>query len=252
MTDERIDMADYSTAYADQYARGTFETQLVTIRRRWVAEALSRYAHRRVLEIGCGLEPLFDHVTGWDEFVVVEPSAPFVARARELSAGREGIRIVHGFFGDEHAELAQFRPDFIAVSSLLHEVPDPHALLSAVHNAMADDTVTHFNVPNMRSFHRLLAVEMGLMRDVFEPSDMERRFQRRTRYDLASLRAIVEGAGFRVVRSGTYFVKPFTHAQMQAMMAGGIIDQRVLDGLDAMTRHLPDMGAEAFVDVMRR
>jgi SAM-dependent methyltransferase len=251
MTGDATDMEDYSARYLHQYQERSFETTLVAIRRAQVIDAMRRYPHGHVLEIGCGLEPLFQHVDGWERFSIVEPSEMFVENARRIAGGREGIEVIQGLFGRSLSELAGLKPDFIAVSSLLHEVPDAQELLAAVRDVTTGDAVAHFNVPNMRSFHRLLAMEMGLIADVFEPSEMELRFQRRTRYDLSSLVAIVEAAGFRVLRSGTYFMKPFTHAQMQAAVEGGIIDQRVIDGLAAVSRHFPGMGAEAFVDVVR-
>lgn len=250
MTPDSINMQDYSEKYAEQYESGSFETALVAIRRAQVLEAMARHPHRRVLEVGCGLEPLFTFADGWETFTIVEPSSEFVAHARALAAGRHDVRIVHGFLEDAAEDIAAVAPDFIAVSSLLHEVPDAHTLLRGVRAAAGPDTVMHFNVPNMRSFHRLLAREMGLITDVFEPSEMELRFQRQRRFDLDTLVALVQSEGFRVVRSGSYFVKPFTHSQMQRMLDDGIIDDRVLRGLEGMTRHLPGMGCEIFVDVV--
>ncbi len=250
MTGEpRVDMTDYSAQYLRQYDQQSFETVLVGIRRAEVLRALARHPHARVLEIGCGLEPLFTFAEGWDAFTVVEPSEEFVRHARELANDRRGVRVLQGFFEDVQPELGAGAFDLIVVSSLLHEVPDPRALLRAIHGVCGPETVVHLNVPNMRSFHRLLAYEMGLIASIFEPSEIERRFQRHTRYDLPGLVALVEAEGFRVLESGTYFVKPFTHAQMEAMLSRGIIDARVIDGLGRMTRHLPGMGCEMYVDL---
>lgn len=247
-----IDIDDYSAKYAEQYQRGGFETVLVAVRRREVLSAISRYPHRRVLEIGCGLEPLFTSCDGWEQFTVVEPSTEFATRARSLAADRPNVRVVQAFFEDAAAELPPTPPDFVAVSSLLHEVEDPRRLLRAICAVCAADTVVHINVPNVRSFHRLLALEMGLIADLFEKSELEQRFQRHTRFDAYTLTRMVQEEGFSVRQTGSYFVKPFTHAQMQAMLDAGIIDDQVIHGLSAMTTHLPDMGAEIFVDVQRR
>lgn len=244
-----VDMADYSAQYLAQYAAGDFETVLVAVRRAEVLASLARYPHRHVLEVGCGLEPLFTHADDWGAFTVVEPSAEFVERARALAAGRGGVRVVQGFFEEVQPRLVGPPPDFVVVSSLLHEVSDPGALLAALRAASGPGTVVHLNVPNMRSFHRLLALEMGVIDDLFEPSALERRFQRRTRYDAAALRGAVEAAGFRVLREGSYFVKPFTHAQMTALRDAGVLDARMLRGLGRMVRHLPGMGCEIYVEL---
>jgi hypothetical protein len=88
-----------------------------------------------------------------------------------------------------------------------------------------------------------------LIDDLFEQSETEKRFQRRTRFDLPSLLAMVEENGFRVLASGTYFVKPFTHSQMEQLLRHGIIDMRIVDALDRMTAYMPDLGCEMFVEV---
>lgn len=247
-----IDIDDYSAKYAEQYEHGGFETILVAVRRRQVLEAMSRGPHRRVLEVGCGLEPLFTSFEGWDHFTVVEPSPEFANRAKVLAAGRDDVRVVQAFFEDAAAELPSEPPDFVAVSSLLHEVQDPRRLLKAIRAVCGPETVVHINVPNVRSFHRLLALEMGLIGDLFAASELERRFQRHTRFDMYALGRMVEEEGFAVQRSGSYFVKPFTHAQMQAMLNAKIIDVKVIEGLAAMSAHLPEMGSEIFVDARRR
>jgi hypothetical protein len=248
---DRIDMASYSAEYASQYASRAFETVLVRIRQEQVLDAMARYPHARILEVGCGLDPLFTRVPQCESFTVVEPSSEFAQHARALAAGRADVHVVAAFLEDVVSELAALAPDFIAVSSLLHEVRDVHGLLAALRTIATPRTVLHFNVPNVRSFHRLLAAEMGLIQDVFEPSPMERRFQRQRRFDARTLADLLEAEGFRVCRAGSYFIKPFTHAQMQAMLEGGIIDDRVVRGLQAMSRHFPDLGCEIFADAIR-
>lgn len=246
-----FDLDDYESQYAAHYSRPSFETTIVRLRRERVLKSVRSHPHRRVLEVGCGLEPLFLAVEDAERFVVVEPAERFVQIARSHAEGRDGISVIQGFLESEVASLQGEQFDFIVVSSLLHEVQDPDALLAAVRALCGPETVVHLNVPNVYSFHRLLALEMGLITDLFEQSATEARFQRHTRFDRARLLEMLANAGFRVRESGTYFIKPFTHDQMQAMLDAGVVDQRVIDGLDRMVRHLPDMGCEVFADMVR-
>lgn len=240
-----IDIDDYSQKYLVQYAEGTFETVLVAVRRKYILEALSRYPHASILEVGCGMEPLFRFVDD-AAFTIVEPSAEFVRHAREL-AGTRDVTVIEAFL--ENASLAGQRFDFIVVSSLLHEVSDPLSLLAAVRSLCHAETTVHFNVPNVRSFHRLLALEMGLIDDVFEQSETERRFQRHTRFDQARLEELLRANGFRILDLATHFIKPFTHAQMDALLQSGACAPDVINGLDRMTRYLPDMGCDIYANV---
>lgn len=246
MTDIR---SDYSARYIEQYAEAGFETILVGIRREQVLSFLRRSRARRVLEVGCGLEPLFLFWSDFDAMTIVEPSEEFVAAARERAAGDARIDVRAAYLEDVTGELAARRHDAVVVSSLLHEVPDPARLLASVRALCGPETDVHFNVPNVRSFHRLLALEMGLISDVFEQSETEKRFHRHTRFDAERLGRMLTAGGFRIVESGTYFVKPFTHAQMEALLRSGTVDMRLIDGLQRMTRYLPDMGCELFANV---
>jgi SAM-dependent methyltransferase len=242
-----INIKDYSQEYRGQYAEASFETTLVRVRRRYILESLGRYPHGSVLEAGCGLEPLFQFVDD-AAFTIVEPSPEFVRNAR-ATAGKRDVTVIEGFLETAAVSLVGRRFDFIVVSSLLHEVSEPAALLAAVRSLCDAGTTVHFNVPNVRSFHRLLALEMGLIDDLFEQSETERRFQRHTRFDSDSFADMLRDGGFRILDSATYFIKPFTHAQMDALMQSGAFSPAVIDGLDRMTRYMPGMGCEIYANV---
>ena len=247
-----VDMADYSSKYSDQYSNQSFETSLVKIRRRQVLASLLKYGHKYILEIGCGLEPLFPYCGQFQTYTIVEPSEVFAQRARDLAAGTQGIDIIQGYFEEVYDQLP-VKPcfDFIILSSLLHEVEKPIELLQAIWRLCGESTIIHINVPNVFSFHRLLAVEMGIINDIFEQSGTEAKFQRQTRFDKSLLFKMVEDNGFQIISSGTYFVKPFTHEQMEKMLHHGILDTLVIEGLERMIKYMPDLGCEMFVDVKR-
>jgi SAM-dependent methyltransferase len=241
--------SDYDHQYTQQYAEDRFEKVLVEIRRRRVLASILPHEPRRVLEVGCGVEPLFPFYEGFEQHTIVEPSSQFVENARRLADGDPRIEVVEGTLEEQARTLA---PGFdaVVVSSLLHEVPDAGALLRAVRSLCDERTVVHVNVPNVRSFHRLLAVEGGLIEDVFERSEMEQRFGRHDRFDAQALQALLEREGFRPFAAGTYFVKPFTHAQMDVVLASPAFDREsLLRGLDGMIEHMPDLGCELYADV---
>lgn len=247
-----IDLEDYSSKYADQYKKHSFETHLVRARRKQVMESLEKYNHDHVLEIGCGLEPLFLYWDEYKSYVIVEPSEDFAENARKASRGKSNVTIVQAFFEDVYEQLLDETFDFIILSSLLHEVPDPVTLLQAIHQVCNEETVIHINVPNVYSFHRLLALEMGIIDSIYEKSEAEIKFQRNTRFDKESLLGILRQNGFQVLSFGTYFIKPFSNEQMSRIVNEGIADLRVVEGLERMTKYLPDMGCEMFIEVTRK
>lgn len=239
----------YAKRYGAQYEERSFETVLIGVRRRHVLKWLERYGARRVLEVGCGLEPLFGHYEQFDAWGIVEPIAEFASRARERAAGNAAIKIWEGYLEEQTEAIDSERFDFIIVSGLVHEVPDPLRLLSAVHSLCSEATVVHLNVPNALSFHRLLAREMRLIEDVFEPSEMDRAFGHYSRFDRDQFLELLRQAGFRVLEAGTYFIKPFTHDQMDAILRTGVFPPSLIEGLDRMTRYMPEHGCELFANV---
>jgi SAM-dependent methyltransferase len=241
----------YAKRYAAQYEDQSFETTLVAIRRRHVLRWLSHYGARRVLEVGCGLEPLFPHYAEFDTWRIVEPIADFAGRARDHAARDQRIEVRQGRFEQQADRLVGEDFDFVVVSGLLHEVADPSQLLEAVRSVCAQKTIVHFNVPNMSSLHRLLALEMGLIEDVFEPSELDRAFERHGRFDSQRLGELLIRSGFRIVDSGTYFVKPFSNDQMDVVLRSGAFPPSLIDGLDRVTKYMPDHGCELYANARK-
>ena len=239
--------------YTDEYLKNyDFERIQVRYRRRKVLEVLTDRNARSVLEVGCGLEPLFCFTGPMDSHVVVEPAPAFAENAIKLSAGRPGVRVVFGTLEDNEAKLGDEAFDLIVASSVLHEVAEPTAFLDSLRRVSAEHTVVHLNVPNATSFHRALALRMGLLKDLGAISPLGETMQRTAVHNRITLRAIVEGAGFRVLSEGSYFIKPFTHAQMACAVESGLVDDTILDGLYELSRDFPDAGSEIFVNAVRR
>lgn len=245
------DFESYQAHYADQ----PYERYLIHYRKRKIAEILGRFNHGRLLEIGCGLDPIFTTVTTFDKLWVVEPAKKFFEHAvNEMMSFAEPDRIVlkRGFLEDVVDDLQGQQFNFILASCLLHEVENPVAFLAAIHRIASDDTVIHINVPNARSFHRLLAVEMGLISNEFEKSLRNIQFQQNNIYDTDRLSDLVKECGFQIVEKGTFSFKPFTHEQMERMLQAKLLTPEMLDGFFRMEKYLPGLGSELYVNIRKR
>lgn len=250
MTSERPaaarDIADYERAYRDS----GFEVVQAAFRKRMLLELLERLRPRRILEVGCGFDTLAAHWTGAERFTVVEPGAQFSARARAQTVGRADVRVIEATLEGALPELTGGF-DLILLSGLLHEVADCGAILDAARALTGPETVVHANVPNARSVHRLLAMEMGLIGDVAETSDLQRALQQHRIFTLESLAELAAAHGFAAFEQGSYFIKPFTHAQMLRLQAEGLMTDAMLDGLWGLEKHMPGLGSEIFVNLRR-
>lgn len=232
--------------YTKRYGDSGFEEILVKYRRKLVLEQIGRYKPVRILEIGCGYEPLFQYVHE-SEFTCVEPSKVFYENAISLSCDFSNVQIIQGFF-EEIAGTLKSDYDMIICSGLLHEVEKPDILLECIKKVCNHDTVVHINVPNADSMHRLLALESGYIKNVHDMSARNHELQQHSVFDMKSLTEFVEREGFRVMDSGSYFVKPFTHAQMERSLSEGILTEKILDGLYGMEKYMPGLGCEIYVN----
>lgn len=235
--------------YQRSYAALDFEPVQARMRKRKLLDVLGSWQPRRVLEVGCADDALFNHYRVHDRFVVVEPCARFADLARAHAGTDDRIAVVQASIEDARLDGEAF--DCIVASGLLHEVADPGRVLAALARLCGERTRLHVNVPNARSLHRLLALEMGLIADVHELSPQQRALQQPRTFDLDSLQALCRAAGFDVVEHGSYFVKPFTHRQMAAALQAGVLNDALLDGLYAVEKHLPGLGSEIYVHLER-
>jgi len=253
MAQNHIDIDDYSKKYLGEHTRiFSFEAVLSEIRTKQVLKSLNQHKHKHILEVGCGLNPMFLYFNEYESCTIVEPVYEFYQRAIKLAERRGNISIIHGYLEEVYKELLKSLDhslDFIILSSVLHEVPNPRKLLQAVHKLCNRNTVVHINVPNVYSVHRLLAYEIGYIESIFEKSETEARFQRHTRFDKRLLFQMVEKSSFKVLSHGTYFIKPFSNEQMERIVDQEIAGKDIVKGLERMTKYMPDLGCEMFVDV---
>ncbi len=243
--------------YTKEYDGLPFEAIQVKYRRKKVIEQIIKYKHDCMLEVGCGLEPLFAFFNDFEEMTIVEPSSEFVNKAKELLMGdyknsNFDVDIIQGLLEEKTEVVNNKKYDMILVSSLLHELEEPRKVLNAVYELCSDETIVHINVPNARSLHRYLAFEMGLINSVYEKSEQQIRLNQHSTFDMETLSELVEACGFTVIEKGSYFPKFFTHGQMQKLVDAQIINHEMLEGIYKMSKYLGDYGSEIYVDVIKR
>lgn len=242
------DIVEYQRVYNEL----PFEEYQVQFRRKKVLEHINERKPKRILEIGCGNEPLFKENLDVEQWIVVEPGKQFFKKAK--AEAKENVILMNAFFEDCVKQILDLKIDidYVVCSGLLHELDNPEALLQSIYKVCGENTIVHINVPNSKSIHRLLAVEMGLIQDVYVQSEQQKMMQQsNVVYDIESLIKICEKNGLKVINEGSYFVKPFTHKQMQQCLDNGVFDINLLNGLDKIIKYMPEYGSEIFVECKR-
>lgn len=244
-------ISQYESAYLADYG---FESVMVAYRRRLLLERLAKHCPETVVEIGCGSELLYRHyldqACSVDRWIIVEPGQQFADAA--CGQALPNLHVIQAFFEDAVEDIKQSLPappQFVVCSGVLHEVPDAGCLLSAIASIMGKETLLHVNVPNAKSFHRRLAKSMGLIQDLKAISDRNQQLLQHRVYDREVLEADLRAAGLSISECGGYFVKPFTHGQMERISP--ILGVPVLDGLYQLGKEAPEWASEIYAEARK-
>jgi ubiquinone/menaquinone biosynthesis C-methylase UbiE len=238
--------------YSQNYDKLSFEDIQVAYRKKMVIELIKAQKHRNILEVGCGLDPFYNYFNDFEKLVIVEPSNLFYTKAQNTVSKSKKLSnrvvIINNYLESSISQLHNYDFDYIMISCLLHEIENPPYFLEKIRCISKKNTVIHIDVPNAFSFHRVLAKEMGLIKSEYEMSVNNIRFQQQRVFDLTSLSNLIQEEKFKIISSGSYFVKPFTHEQMSFLVENKIIDKEVLEGLFKMIKYMPNLGSEIYLD----
>lgn len=200
-----------------------------------------------MLEIGCGMEPFFLSYKEFEKMTVVEPGKIMYESALRYSQKNDkNIVCINDFCENRVAELSKEKFDFILLEGLIHEVEDPELLVESVKKICHKDTVVLISTTNPHSFHLTLAYESGIIPQLGILTDKARGFQRHSTFTMDEMKTLISKCGFEIIEEGSYFIKPFAHSQMKALLDNNIITEDVLDGLDKMVKYMPELGAEIY------
>jgi hypothetical protein len=101
------------------------------------------------------------------------------------------------------------------------------------------------NVPNAMSLHRILALNKGLIKSVFEISQTQKRMQQLSApFSSESLEQLMRHNGFSIQHIYTVIPKPFDHQSMSDLLKLGIISDGFLDQLNTMSEVFEPFGSE--------
>lgn len=142
---------------------------------------------------------------------------------------------IHSLF--EELELTE-KFDTILLMHILEHVEDPVALLRRASSWLAAEGHLIITVPNAFSLHRMLGVEMKLLKDVHELNAADHQVGHRRLYDSFSLEKDVLAAHLRIIEKKGVFLKLFNNAQLETLTS----DQ--IEGLYKLGFQFPENAAE--------
>jgi 2-polyprenyl-3-methyl-5-hydroxy-6-metoxy-1,4-benzoquinol methylase len=136
--------------------------------------------------------------------------------------------------------------DTIVMSHVLEHLEKPVEILSKFRKFLKDNGVFLISVPNAKSIHRLVAVEMGLLSSIYSLNERDIALGHYRVYDIDSLTEDCTNAGFEVVSKGGVFLKPLSNGQIEKEWTSEMVS-----AFNSVGRKLPEYCAEIFV-VLRK
>lgn len=234
--------------YYDFYSIEGFEDIQVKYRIRKMLEYINAIKPKNILDIGCGMDPTFQYIDyEFDRYTIIEPNNKFCEIAMDVihSTGRsDRVKVINDYFPTAYMLKEDY--DLIICSGVLNEVDDPVEMINSVTGLCTRDTQVIIIVPNANSIHRLLGLQMKIIKSADELTARNKNLMQERVYDINTITADINMGGLKVDKSESYFIKPFTHKQMYEMVNLGIIDKDMLTGLFELTtvKGLEDFGAE--------
>lgn len=243
--DRRSAICEYEKRYVGHYG---FEKVMVWSRQKYIEGLIRRLKPGTVAEIGCGVDQLFTHVADLSsirKWTIIEPSDTFSAAACSELKNDARVEVIQAFVENVAAEALP-DADLCICAGMLHEVEHPDQVLQAAKAILRPGGVLHLSVPNAKSFHRQLAVAMGLIPSPYQLSDRNVTLLQYRVFDGGTLRALVEKAGLEATEAGGYFIKPFTHTQMEKVI--DTVGEGILEGLWQMGTQYPELASEIYLN----
>ena len=169
----------------------------------------------------------------------------------ELTAVEGSLNLLNQIPDDDklikiHSLFEEFEPvkkyDTIVMSHVLEHIEHPVPLLKRIRGWMHSDSIFVLGVPNAKSFHRLAAVTMGILKTEYEMNERDQALGHYRVYDMQTLTDDARSAGFKVKGRVGILLKFLSNNQIEKMM-----DDSILDAYFKLGNEFKENSAEIFL-----
>lgn len=190
----------------------------------------------KALELGPATGYMTKHlVSSFNELYLVEGAKNLLEQIPDYP----NVKKYHAFF-EEFETNEKF--DTIIMSHVLEHIADPNLVLTKIYHWLKDDGVFLVSVPNAKSIHRMVAVEMGILENIYALNERDKELGHYRVYDMALLQQHLQSANFKVSDMGGIFLKPLSNQQMQESWT-----KQMIKGFFEMGKYFKENCAEIFV-----
>ncbi len=204
----------------------------------YCGEVFRRFMIRQsVLELGPAEGVMTDILSPYFEDYTVVDGADFFVEA--IINRHPNIKGYVSLFEDFTTEK---RYDNIILGHVLEHVENPVSILKMCKGWLSEGGRVLAAVPNSHSIHRQAAVYMGLLEHEKQLNDTDRLNGHRRVYDMVALKKDFIDAGYDVIASGGYWLKPLSNGQINQYWNNDMIQAFLHLG-----EKYPDIAGEIYI-----
>ena len=206
---------------------------------------ISRIKGKNCLEMGCYHGKMTNKLSEIARNVVaVDNDLSCLEKSAEYCHGKTNIE----FFQSDFEGFNRYsEADVIYFSHALEHVENDGGLVNKIYSKMSVGAEIITVVPNALSLSRQIAVKMRLLNSIYDVTDYEKSIGHYRTYDLKGLKSLFQEAGFAITDIGGLMPKIFANYQYDAAISYGIIDERYLDGLFALSDRYSEICSSIYV-----
>lgn len=183
-------------------------------------KVLARYQIRNLLELGRGSSVLD---LGCNDGLITAELCKRFKRVVGVDASQRHIERAHQKVPQAEFHVAlveEFDPgnemfDTIYLTRILEHLDDPVQALKRARQWLHPDGYIVIQVPNALSLNRRIGQKMGLITNCYELASRDIEVGHKRFYDLELLKKDIVASGLKIESTGSVFLKPFSHPQME-------------------------------------
>lgn len=174
-------------------------------------------------------------VNDFERVVAVEGAADLVEKIADAPNLEKVCSLFQDFKTDE-------KFDTIILNHVLEHIADPIPLLKQIRTWLAPRGKFIVGVPNARSFHRMVAVKMGLLESIYTLNERDHQLGHQRVYDIDLLKAHLVEAGFTISNETGIFLKFLANGQIEQWFS-----QEMIQAFFELGKDYPELCAEIMV-----
>jgi len=151
-------------------------------------------------------------------------------------------------FWEEFDYKNNYYTDILFFRGLEH-IENPSIVLKRLYHALKPGGRLHIVVPNAQSLHRKIGVSMGLLKEIHELNERDKRVGHKRVFDISTLIEVVQSNEFRVVDWCGVMLKILSNKQMQKLCRD---DLSLARAFFEVGREIPDKCAELYLCAERQ